>query len=306
MRKNNYWLTTETGEECTPLVNTTMREHYEAEEGVLPVRYSDKHYYQVDWHWHEEVEFSVVQCEELICEIGNERLVLHRGDCVMINSQVMHQYTPAVEQEKGNLWNSLLFDPKLIAEVDSSVYQEFIEPIIRSSRQYLILDQNVQWQKEIRKRLKEVQDVCVENPPAVDLYLKHLLAGLWILLAEHKELFPACENTSPKQRSRERLRIMMRYIWDHYQEAITLADIARSVHVSERTAERCFKEEIQISPLVFLQNHRLRCARRMLLSEKSSILEIALSCGFESSSYFDRIFKRTYHMTPSQFRQSAL
>ncbi len=303
MKKNSYWLTMQAGEESTFLRDTSMREQYQMDKDALPVRYYDKHFYFVDWHWHEEVEFTVIQCDRLICEIGNERLILKRGDCVLINSQVMHQYAPVHESENESLWDSLLFDPKLIADVDSPVYRDFIEPIIRSGRQYLILDQKASWQRKVVEYLKKAQELCIKSPPEVDLYLKFYLTGLWIQLAEHKDLFPAYENTSPKQRRMERLRMMMRYIWEHYQEPITLADIARVVHVSERTAERCFKDEIQISPLVYLQNYRLSCARRMLLTEEDSILDIALNCGFESSSYFDRLFKRTYHMTPRQFRQ---
>ncbi len=304
MRRNHYWLTLESGEESSFLRDPYMKEQYQMDEGVLPVRYYDKHFYFVDWHWHEEVEFTVIQCDELICEIGSERLTLKRGDCLLINSQVMHRYAPTDSAQDDSLWDSLLFDPKLIFDVDSTVYQQFIEPILRSSRQYLVFDRTVSWQNELVELLKKAQTFCISNPPEVDLYLKHTLTGLWILLVEHRDLFPSYENASPKQQRMKRLRGMMRYIWEHYPEPITLADIAREVHVSERTAERCFKNEIQVSPLIYLLNYRLACARRMLLSEEDSILNIALSCGFENISYFDRVFKRTYHMTPNQFRKS--
>ncbi len=308
MERNNYRIALKEGSESEFFVrDASMKEQYQFKEGILPVRYYDQHLYTVDWHWHEEIEVTEILSDQLLCEIGSERLRLKKGDCVLINSQVLHQYLQEEEKERqegswtGD-WVSLLFDPQLIADVDSRVYREFIEPIVRSSRQYLVLDPSVPWQKSVIDCFKEAEKYCIENPPAVDLYLKHSLTGLWIQLAEHIELFPAYENRSPKQRRQERLRIMMRYIWEHYQEPITLTDIAREVHVSERTAERCFKDEIQVSPLLYLQNYRLRCARRMLLTEEASILDIALSCGFESSSYFDRIFKRAYQMTPRQFR----
>lgn len=279
-----------------------MREQYESEEGVLPVRYYDKHFYFVDWHWHDEVEFTEIQCDQLICEIGNEQVVVNRGDCIMINSKVLHRYLPVDESGKESLWDSLLFSPEVIADMDSAIHRNFIAPIIQSSRSYLVFDQTIPWQKEAVDHLKEAEKYCIDCPPAVDLYLKRALTALWIQLAEHKELFPEYQNGNSKQRQQERLRMMIRYIWEHYQESLTLADIAGVVHVSERTAERCFKEEIQVTPLIYLQNYRLRCAKRLLQSSTDNILEIALACGFESSSYFDRVFKNTYGMTPRQYR----
>ncbi|MDO4616425.1 MAG: AraC family transcriptional regulator [Lachnospiraceae bacterium] len=308
MNKNNYWVTLQDMKETDFFVkDASMKEQFRFKEGILPVRYYDQHLYYVDWHWHEEVEFTQIVCDQMICEIGSEQLTLRKGDCLLINSQVLHQYVQVdTEQEGISDWTSLLFDPQLIADADSLAYRQYIEPIIRSSRQYLLLDPSVPWQKAVIEYFQKAEQLCVSNPPVVDLYLKQALTGLWIQLAEHMDLFPAYENRSPKQRKQERLRIMMRYIWEHYQEPITLTDIAREVHVSERTAERCFKDEIQVSPLIYLQNYRLRCARRMLLTdESSSILDIALNCGFESSSYFDRIFKRAYQITPRQFRQTA-
>lgn len=306
MRKNYYLLTAQQGEKSPFLRDDSMKEQYESEEGVLPVRLYDKAFHFVDWHWHEEVEFTIIQCDGLLCEIGTERILLNRGDCVLINSRVLHKYAAADGNEDENnnqyVWDSLLFDPRVIAELDSPVYRTMIEPIMHSSRQYLVLDPNIDWQQVMIRRLDEAVRCCVENPPVVDLHLKYALTGLWIPLAEHMELFRGDGRRSPRQNRQERLRMMMRYIWEHYEEPITLAEIAKEAHVSERTAERCFKEEIQTTPLLYLQNYRLRCARRLLLSTTDSILEIALACGFESSAYFDRIFKRVYHITPRQFR----
>ncbi|MCQ2510055.1 MAG: AraC family transcriptional regulator [Lachnospiraceae bacterium] len=306
MRKNKYVLSAYDGGKNPIMRDASMKEQYQSEKDILPVRYYDKTVYFVEWHWHEEVEFTIIQCDGLLCEIGTERILLKRGDCVLINSRVLHKYAPAdgseAENQKQYVWDSLLFDPRVIAELDSPVYRTLIEPIMHSGCQYLVLDPKVDWQALMIQRLDEAVRCCVENPPAVDLRLKYALTGLWIPLAEHMDLFRGDGKQSPRQNRQERLRMMMRYIWEHYDEPVTLAEIAKEAHVSERTAERCFKEEIQTTPLLYLQNYRLRCARRLLLSTTDSILEIALACGFESSAYFDRIFKRVYHITPRQFR----
>lgn len=290
-------------EESTFLRDASMKEQYDSDEEALPIRYYDKHFYFVDWHWHEEVEFTIIECDELLVGIDSEQLLLKRGDCLMINSRVLHRYAPVEDYAEESLWDSLLFHPKVIAELDSPVYRDYIEPILQSSVKYLILDPEAEWQREVIRYLNEAKKYCIENPPTVDLRLKHAITGLWIPLAEHKNLFEQNGKKIQGQNRQERLRLMMRFIWEHYEEPITLADIAEAAHIGERTAERCFRDEIQTSPLLYLQSYRLRCAREMLLSTEDSILDIALACGFESSSYFDRIFKRAFHVTPRQFRK---
>lgn len=306
MRRSDYWLTLENGEESTFLTDASMREQYHQKEGTLPVRYYDKHYYFVDWHWHDEIEMTIIQCKELRCDIGKDQITLKRGDCVLINSRVMHRYAPVENTSQESLWDSLLFDPKMIAPIDSVTYRELIAPILDSSREYLVMDRNIPWQREVANKTRETTHYIMGNSPAINLQLRSAITALWIPLAEHMDFFPASEKSAPVNGRQERLRIMMHYIWEHYNEPITLADIVGSAHVSQRTAERCFQEQIQTTPLLYLQNYRLRQARQMLLATQDSILEVALACGFESSSYFDRIFKRAYNETPRQYRKRML
>lgn len=47
-------------------------------------------------------------------------------------------------------------------------------------------------------------------------------------------------------------------------------------------------------------------AKRMLSSNDMPIGDIAMQCGFEDVGYFGRVFKQTFHMTPSQYRKSLI
>jgi AraC-like DNA-binding protein len=88
---------------------------------------------------------------------------------------------------------------------------------------------------------------------------------------------------------------------------LTPASIARDVGVSSRTLERAFAAQGEtVMRRVF--EERLRQAARHLRSPDSahrSITDIAFACGFNDSSHFGRLFVRTMHVTPSQWRRGA-
>ena len=100
-----------------------------------------------------------------------------------------------------------------------------------------------------------------------------------------------------------RLRKMMQFVWENYTERISADDIAGAANISQSAALRCFRAGTNMSPVEYLNDYRLRCAKEKLLTTHSMISEIALSVGFESVGYFNRLFKREFGMTPRQFIQ---
>lgn len=303
---NPYLTIRTTGERRQPVTNESLKEQGDAFENA----YSFHYYHNVfewdakecfNWHWHDEFEITFVKCDELVCDIENEHLLLKKGDCVFINSRILHQYTSADSEFSQGMWDSVLFRPELIAPADSLLYQKYVSPIIHSDRTYLLFRRDEDWQKDILQFMEESHKICRENGCSAELQLQTCLLTLWQILASHQELFPAASTSSASGQEQERLRAMLKFIWRNYQKNISLEDIADAAYISVRTAQRCFRKSIQTTPLLYLQNYRLQCAREKLISGSGTILETALSCGFESSSYFDRIFKKAYNETPRQY-----
>ena len=57
------------------------------------------------------------------------------------------------------------------------------------------------------------------------------------------------------------------------------------------------------TPFHYLLEFRVNQAKNLLVSGDEAVVEIALACGFESASYFNRVFRRCVGMTPSEFRR---
>lgn len=79
--------------------------------------------------------------------------------------------------------------------------------------------------------------------------------------------------------------------------------IARHVNVSSRQLERLFQAQLGMSPLAFAMKIRLTNAYNLLVNTQNSVIDIAVQCGFLSSSHFSRSFRSVYGKTPSQVRE---
>lgn len=103
-----------------------------------------------------------------------------------------------------------------------------------------------------------------------------------------------------------RVRKAMLLIERHLSDPLPTEFIAQHVNVSVRHLERLFQSELGMSPLAFAFELRLNNALNLLVSTRSSIIDIALQCGFLSNSHFSRCFRNQYGKTPSQVREEAI
>ena len=64
-----------------------------------------------------------------------------------------------------------------------------------------------------------------------------------------------------------------------------------------------FKQNIGTGFIDYLNDYRLTMADRLLKTSDSPVLEIAVQCGFDNLSYFNRIFKKKYGVSPGKARR---
>ena len=97
---------------------------------------------------------------------------------------------------------------------------------------------------------------------------------------------------------------MCTYIQTHYAQPIGLDDIAKAASISISEANRCFKDNMSMTPYEYLTDYRIMMAKYLLATTNDSVLSVALQCGFTQSSYFSGVFKKRTGMLPSQYRKS--
>jgi AraC-like DNA-binding protein len=99
-----------------------------------------------------------------------------------------------------------------------------------------------------------------------------------------------------------RLKIVYKFIENNYQRLVSIEEIAKLTHLSKAAFCRYFKKMTRLTFTEFLNQYRIEQAKRLLKSDKN-VTETCYECGFESLSYFNRIFKKVVGENPIQFKK---
>ncbi len=254
---------------------------------------------KVPWHWHKEIELFIVTKGTLKMLIGNETYLIQESNGAFINTNILHAMEVA-EGENCELM-TLVFSPAVISGGKAtSLYREITSPIYENPGLAIIpLTKSVPWEREV---LSLIQTACQADHD--DLFGKQLLicehlAHIWRLILSHSTQKSIDFNPMQSQRT----QTMMKFIQDHYQNSLSVAEIASSAGISTRECSRCFKNTIHISPIEYLMQYRITVSASLLVSTNDPITRIATTVGFNSSSYFTKVFQSIMHMSPTHYKK---
>lgn len=94
------------------------------------------------------------------------------------------------------------------------------------------------------------------------------------------------------------------YIEQHFNENITVKRLASFFSMSASSFNRIFKKETGLTPIEYLIEVRIEKSKKLLRRKEIPITEIAMRCGFGSSSHFSASFSKTLKTTPSEYRSA--
>lgn len=254
------------------------------------------------WHRHIEPEFLYVEEGEVTCCVNAASIVLKEGDGIFINSKESHR----IVRNVGNgCVKTILLPAAFVFGTNNLFYKECIEKIVHKEEyQYICLQRVEKWQIKVLEEMKKLRDYCERSLKDKMPEVIFSVCKMWETIAKNIESVPQTDPEQVMSPSQLRLQQMLLFIRNHYAEPITLADIAGAANISQSEAARCFKKNFGTAPFNYLIQYRLEVAKVMLQSGDLSITEIAMQCGFDSVSYFDRVFRKYYWLTPKAFRGS--
>jgi AraC family transcriptional regulator of arabinose operon len=130
------------------------------------------------------------------------------------------------------------------------------------------------------------------------------LAGLLSRLVRREPGFRvgAPQELSPHY---EVVRGAVRYVHEHIEEKILIADVAGAVALSESRLRSVFREMVGVPLGEFVLRSRIDRACALLGRSEMSVSEVARACGFESLYSFSRAFKRRRGVSPSAYRRTG-
>ena len=254
-------------------------------------------------HWHEDLEFIVVDKGRMTYNVNGKLIELSASDGIMVNSRQLHYGFSAEHHECEFL--CILLSPSLLPK-NEWFYENCIERITaHSALPYLYLKHDG-WQGEILSDLRDIYRSCsgdMSQPSSCFPVLSSFLSIMGILY-EH---LPAEEAPSSKDSlDLAILKRMMAYVEDHYTEQIRLEDLTAVGSCCKSKCSWLFKRYLRDTPVTYITKYRLRKSLGSLLGTEKSITDIAGEYGFGGPSYYCETFKKYYQVSPYSYRKFIL
>lgn len=251
-------------------------------------------------HCHEEIELNfIINARGAKRIVGDHVEEIDDLELVLIGSNLPHTWQThtckSTEIREITIqFHKDFFDEKFLRKNQLSFIRKMLE---RSARGILFSASTVE---QIKPRLLELNqkkgfDSVLELMSILhDLSTSRNMRTLSDAAASHAE---------PSYNSR-RIELSLEYMSQHFQKAITLAEVARLANMTDVSFSRFFRNRTGITFMDSLLEMRLGHASRLLIETTQSVAEVAYHCGFNNISNFNRLFKKKKGCTPKEFRES--
>ena len=251
------------------------------------------------WHWHPEIEITYVQKGTMCYKVNHMVYHLKEGDIVFNNSGALHSGT--MENQKDCAYIPVTFDSRLIyGFFQSTVNSKYVDPVIQDSMLPAIcIDQSEPWHKPFREYLLRIIDLDEKKPDFYELDITICLQSMWRLLLEHITYEPQASRENSLEY--DRIKKILSYIEENYQNKITLNDIAGHIHLCESECTRLFKRHMNTTLFAFLQEYRIERSLEFL-QDGQPVSAVADKAGFSDPNYYSKVFAKIKGCSPREYR----
>lgn len=251
---------------------------------------------QIGMHSHPRWELSYVVCGSGKRTIGDLTEPFGPGEIILIPPGIPHvwRFNPAETDADGNIANLSVFFESSLPESMIGLFPEMAGPLARiESLEHAISYKGKQYQTILRL-LKLMRGKTPETrfPVMMELLIaiSHTSCGICA----------GC-NTS-LSRAELRLEKVRVYCACNYSRPITIDEISRHVGMNKSAFCTFMRHSAGTTFSKYVNDIRLERAKDKLRHTDSVIAEIALGCGFQNVTYFNRLFRKKYGCSPTDFR----
>ena len=235
-------------------------------------------------HWHESLELHYILTGESVIYINQSPVIAKEGDLVICNSNELHQgFCSAAPTESCRLLFSL---EDLSPELDNRGY---------------VFQNHIQKDEVIKQLFLELCREEANQAPGYKQACKAIVTQLMVHLCRNYVVQTLSrEDTRRQKKNRERCNRLITFIEANYANPIANQDMADLVHLSKDRFEHFFRENFGLSALQYIQNYRMKMAKKLIKEGNVPISKVAEMVGFADYNYFGRTFRNHYGCTPTQ------
>lgn len=230
--------------------------------------------------------FFLVEKGEGTVHFGGRQFQLTAGDCAFLDCS-----TPYSHRSSENLW--ALRWAHFYGAGMPGIYEKYIQrggAVCFPTR----------YGQQYRALLQEIHEIAASELYIRDMKLYEKLVCLLTLLME--ESWNPSGQACGSRRARRDLQPVRRYLEEHYQQRISLDELAEQFYINKYYLTRIFKEYYGVSVNSYLQQLRITQAKQLLRFTNLPVEQIAAQCGIPDPNYFSRAFRKVEGVSPGQFR----
>lgn len=251
-------------------------------------------------HWHREVELIYVTKGTISLGIDDVPYKLSEGEIAFIGGGLIHYVLASPGSER------------FVYQFDLSYFTAGNKENLDLQKLFAeVLPISPQWQREDEATVRRLLEAMnLESEKQETGYQFALRAELFQLITLLLRNVPKQAKQSKKikklatQDVLEKLDVIFSYVEAHYQEELTLQNIAEVSGYSSFYFTKFFKKNTGKTFLTFLNEYRIDKAKWLLINSDLPVSEIITQTGFESDKTFYRLFKSSMAMAPLEYRNA--
>ncbi len=255
-------------------------------------------------HNHQFIEIQFLLRGELSQRIGNADVTLQIGDMCFIAPSAKHILYLA--QEETIMINLLVRVDTLRTAFanslsDSNIISKFLLRVLSGQTHQPLLVCRTGEDSRITNLILDMLEENGKTDPLTDSLIKTMMELLFIyLMRDHDEHFSVGRTL---QKHDDNILLILHYIQNHYAE-ITLSDLARHFNYAETYLSYTIRAYTGQTFSEIVIDLRLQKAASHLKSSSESVADIMTAVGYSDRTYFYKLFKKKYGLTPAQYRET--
>jgi len=249
--------------------------------------------FEFKWHYHPEYELTFIVKGNGYRIVGNTYENYKDGDLVLLGSNLPHTWTGVATENE--LFDAIViqFSKEFIHSFTNCEEAAAIKQMLENANRGIAFDEH-----------KEILNAIIEML-GMDGYPKILkLISILNELSEMQYQFiaPNTFHTIASKKSERRINEICLFIQKNFNTAIRIQQLADQLYLTESNFCKFFKKSTGKTFSDYLNEIRINEASRLLTQTDKTISQISFECGYETLSYFNRVFLKKKKTTPSAFR----
>ncbi|WP_294617380.1 AraC family transcriptional regulator [uncultured Bacteroides sp.] len=279
-----------------------------SESNPIKARRYDYDRFSYPWHFHSQYEIIYVEKSGGLCFVGDCIERFSEGDVVLLGPNLPHYMRSDDAYQGGNpllrVQGTIIQFEENFMQYSFDRYPQFrqIRLLLEEAKRGVLFRAAAEAGDTVRRLLSAfpgLKGFC-QLTGLLELLQAMAVSAPKKLLASpcYYEKFPTAGN--------KRIDKIISFINSNYTRPLRLDEMAEMANMNSSAFCRFFKEATEKTFLQYVADMRIGYACKLLAIGDMEVAQIAVECGFDAISHFNRTFKQLTGMTPTQYRSQIM